>query len=58
MSEDVQKIMDEQEQETLVKSIKNLMKNLKMTIEQAMDALGIPDSERKIYINRMTKSEQ
>ena len=29
--------------------IKNLMKNLKMTCEQAMDALGIPEEEREEY---------
>ena len=29
--------------------INNLMKNLKMTCEQAMDALGIPEEEREEY---------
>ena len=29
--------------------IRNLMKNLKMTAEQAMEALGIPESEYEMY---------
>lgn len=47
------------EQEILVKSraegsadsIRNLMETLNLTIEQAMNALKVPDSERRIYAN-------
>jgi len=35
--------------ETLVSSIKNVMSNLKFTLEQAMDALGIPQLQRQTY---------
>ncbi|MBQ9526519.1 MAG: hypothetical protein IJR68_02815 [Fretibacterium sp.] len=37
------------ERETLVSSIKNVMVNLKLTLEQAMDALSIPQSQRDTY---------
>ena len=38
-------------EETLLNSIKNLMETLKLTAEQAMDALKIPDSDRKKYVS-------
>ena len=38
---------------TLVESIKNLMKNLKMTAEQAMDALGVSSEDRKKYVQML-----
>ena len=41
--------MDKQEQKTKVLDIKNLMKNLQMTVEQAMDALSIPSEQRSTY---------
>ena len=31
-------------------SLENLMENLHLTLEQAMDALGIPKEERKFYL--------
>ena len=45
------KMAEAEKQETLVQSIKNLMKNLRMTIEEAMDALSIPSDQRDIYTN-------
>ncbi len=36
-------------EQTKVLDIKNLMSNLKLTLEQAMDALSIPEKERTIY---------
>ena len=38
-------------EETLLNSIKNLMETLKLTAEQAMDALKIPDDDRKKYVS-------
>ena len=53
MSEAMKRIMkddlDEREQNTKVIDIKNLMNNMKWTIEQAMDALSIPSDERAMY---------
>ncbi len=37
-------------EKNMVESIKNLMKNLKMTAEQAMDALGINAEDKKRYV--------
>ena len=57
VQEDVDKRVREQvstaeaakERETLASSIKNVMANLKLTLEQAMDALSIPQSQRDTY---------
>ena len=40
---------DRTEQETKVLDITNLMKNLQLTIDQAMDALSIPSDQRPMY---------
>lgn len=39
----------EGEEKTLLSSIKNLMDSLHLTVEQAMDALKISDSDREKY---------
>ncbi len=53
MSRKIQALMDEaaaeKEQQTLVGAIRNLMDTLKLTLEQAMDALKIPSEQRSIY---------
>ena len=53
MSDGLQELLDkkakEQEQATLLTSINNLMKNLKLSLDQAMDALGIPQGQRSTY---------
>ena len=36
-----------------LESIKNLMKNVGWTIQQAMDALGIPKSEQSKYVAKL-----
>ena len=38
---------------TILTSIKNLMKNLKLTAEQAMAALEDPENERQKYLQLM-----
>jgi len=38
---------------TLLQNIKNLMETLKLSAEQAMDALKIPDSEKAKYMSRL-----
>ena len=38
---------------TLLQNIKNLMETMKLTAEQAMDALKIPDSDRMRYMERL-----
>ena len=41
--------VDAERQQTTVIHIKDIMNNLKLTIEQAMDALSIPQSQRSTY---------
>ena len=40
-------------EENRIQSLKEIMKNLKLTAEQALDALGIPKSEHQKYINML-----
>ena len=42
-------------QETNAMNLKNIMNNLKLTIEQAMDALNIPPSQRELYAGLVNK---
>ena len=42
-------------QEGVILSLMNLMKNMKLTKEQAMGALGIPESEREEYTRELAK---
>lgn len=38
-----------------ITSVKNLMNNMKLTLEQALNALGIPDKDREQIINQLQK---
>ncbi len=44
-----EKRANEREQQTRVLDIRNLMGNLKLTLEQAMDALNIPQADQATY---------
>lgn len=50
--------VDAKERETTVAHIADIMKNLKLTIEQAMDALSIPQSQRGTYAGLVGKRMQ
>ncbi len=39
----------------ILQSIQNIMKNLGMTVEQAMEALEIPQNEQEKYLEQMKK---
>ena len=56
-AETMQMFKDEGRQEGLQEGtelhIKKLMQNLKMTMEQAMDVLGVPSSDRALYISKI-----
>ena len=41
--------------QTTVNHIRDIMTNLKLTVEQAMDALNIPESQRNTYIGLIGK---
>ena len=55
MSEAVEKYARECVIEEKAISVNNLMKNLKLTLEQALDAMGVQDIERKEIINQLQK---
>lgn len=55
MSELVQKYGDERAIEAYMISVKNLMENMKLTLEQALNALGIQGDERRIITNKLQK---
>ena len=42
-----------QEKETKVDNIKSIMSNLKLSIQQALDAMNVPYSERDYYIQKI-----
>ncbi len=44
------------EQETLLTSIRNIMNNLKLSLDQAMEALNIPQGQRSKYANLIKNS--
>ena len=47
--------MEEGKAETLIESIRNLMSSLKLSSEQAMDALKIPEEDRMTYLAEINK---
>lgn len=49
----IEEMQDEKERETITEAIKNIMETLNLTVNQAMDALKIPDSEREGYLSRL-----
>lgn len=55
VDEKVNKKEQETRQETKALDISSLMTNLKLTLEQAMDALNIPPSQREIYAGLVNK---
>lgn len=59
MSEAVEKYAREYAEECVIvekiTSVKNLMNNMKLTLEQALNALGIQDKDREQIINQLQK---
>ncbi len=49
----IQDAKEESREETLIQSIRNVMKNLKLSAEQAMDSLGLSPEEKKKYITML-----
>ena len=45
--------LEQREQETLLKTIKNLMDTTKWTAEQVMAAMKIPEADRGKYIAKL-----
>lgn len=53
MREDIKEGMKEGKMEERMTSIRELMKNLHFTAEQAMSALGIPEAEHAKYAGKL-----
>ncbi len=53
MCEIMEKALEQEAKETRLIDIKNLMLNLKLTAEQAMDALNIPGTEQAAYLKML-----
>ena len=49
---------NEESKRTKVIDIENLMRNLKLTVEQAMDALSVPQAQREMYAGLVGKKMQ
>ena len=51
------KVMEEMRNNTVIETnliaVKNIMETMKLSIEQAMDALKIPESQRKLMISKL-----
>ncbi|MDO4805880.1 MAG: hypothetical protein Q4A07_01395 [Coriobacteriales bacterium] len=58
VDEKVSTAVDAERQQTTVAHINGIMENLKLTVEQAMDALGIPQSQRGTYAGLVGKTAQ
>ena len=56
MCQAFERSIEKKEQETTVNHIKKMMVNLKFTVEQAMDALSIPQEKRSIYAGLVKNS--
>ena len=55
MCEAVEKYGDRRETQTKINDVKNLMENMKWTVEQALDALSIKGKERTMIIGKLQK---
>ena len=53
MCKEMEKMRDDVEQRTMLAAIKNLMETLAFTVQQAMDALKIPVSDRSKYVAKL-----
>ena len=48
----------ENTKQVMEKNILSIMKNLKLTVEQAMDALSVPQAQREMYAGLVGKKMQ
>jgi len=49
----IEDMISEKEVETRLSDIKNIMETLKLTAEQALDALKISTSDRELYFSKL-----
>jgi hypothetical protein len=53
MKDEIAKEINNAETVSKVEDIRSIMKNFQCTVEQAMDALEIPQQKRSIYISKL-----
>lgn len=53
MKDEIAEEKSEARYDTKIEDIKNVMKNLKLSAEQAMDAIGISADSRGMYLSRL-----
>ena len=49
----LEEMKKESEQNSKLEDIKNIMQNLKMTAQQAMEAIGIPKDQQQTYLQKL-----
>lgn len=49
----IEEMREEVEERTILKNIRTIMKTLKLTAEQAMEALEIPVSDKEKYLVKL-----
>ncbi|MBR0411718.1 MAG: hypothetical protein IJI25_12100 [Eubacterium sp.] len=49
---------NENTKQVMESNIRSIMKNLKLTVEQAMDALSVPQAQREMYAGLVGKKPQ
>ena len=49
----VEEKVNEKINETKLEAVQNIMKTLKLSVEQSMDALMIPDSQRTVILKKL-----
>ena len=53
MCEGVQGMIDDAVEEELIRNIKNLMKNLNWTAQQAVEAMGLNEDKKQIVLKKL-----
>ena len=53
MCEGVQGMIDDAVEEEVIQNIKNLMKNMNLTAQQAVEAMGLTEEKKQIVLNKL-----
>ena len=54
MSAIMEEMCKEVDEERLLQDIRSLMDTMKLSVEQAMDALKVPDYDKEKYVERLS----
>ena len=53
MCEGVQGMIDDAVEEEVIQNIKNLMKNMNWTVQQAVETMGLSEEKKQIVLKKM-----